>query len=115
MSKKFNVGVIGHGWVATAHIPAINATGKAQVTAVYSARPLNDAELSAKYGSPVKGYNDLGAMLADPSIDVVTVCSYPFDHAKQVIAAAKAGKHLIIEKPLALSWKDCLAMDKAIR
>ncbi len=115
MSKKFNVGVIGHGWVATAHIPAINATGKAQVTAIYSSRPLDDAELSAKYGSPVKGYNDLGKMLADPSIDVVTVCSYPFDHSKQVIAAAKAGKHLIIEKPLALSWKDCLAMDRAIR
>jgi predicted dehydrogenase len=46
---------------------------------------------------------------------VITVCSYPFDHAKQVIAAAQAGKHLIIEKPLALSWRDCLAMDRAIR
>ena len=34
MSKKYNVGVIGYGWVATAHIPAINATAQAQVTAV---------------------------------------------------------------------------------
>lgn len=113
--KTLNVGVIGHGWVATAHIPAINATGKARVTAIYSSRPLNDAELSAKYGSPVKGYSDLGKMLSDPSIDVVTICSYPQDHAKHVIAAARAGKDLIIEKPLAMSWKDCLAMDKAIR
>ena len=45
--KTLNVGVVGHGWVATAHIPAINATGKARVTAIYSSRPLNDADLSA--------------------------------------------------------------------
>ncbi len=113
--KTYNVGVIGHGWVATAHIPAINATGKARVTAIYSSRPLDGAALSAKYGHPVKAYNDLAAMLADPSIDAVSVCSYPQDHAKHVIAAARAGKHIIVEKPLAMSWKDCLAMDKAIR
>jgi UDP-N-acetyl-2-amino-2-deoxyglucuronate dehydrogenase len=113
--KPFNVGVIGHGWVATAHIPAINATGKARVTAIYSSRPLDEAALSAKYGHPVKAYNDLAALLADPSIDAVSVCSYPQDHAKHVIAAARAGKHIIVEKPLAMSWKDCLAMDKAIR
>ena len=113
--KPFNVGVIGHGWVATAHIPAINATGKARVTAIYSSRPLDEAALSAKYGHPVKVYSDLSALLADPSIDAVSVCSYPQDHAKHVIAAARAGKHIIVEKPLAMSWKDCLAMDKAIR
>ena len=113
--KPYNVGVIGHGWVATAHIPAINATGKARVTAIYSSRPLDEAALSAKYGHPVKVYSDLSALLADPSIDAVSVCSYPQDHAKHVIAAARAGKHIIVEKPLAMSWKDCLAMDKAIR
>ncbi|MFM7215569.1 MAG: Gfo/Idh/MocA family protein [Verrucomicrobiota bacterium] len=113
--KTYNVGVIGHGWVATAHIPAINATGKARVTAIHSSRHLDEAALSAKYGHPVKAYNDLAAMLADPSIDAVSVCSYPQDHAKHVIAAARAGKHIIVEKPLAMSWKDCLAMDKAIR
>mgnify|MGYP003331136748 CR=1 FL=1 len=35
MSKKYNVGIIGYGWVASAHIPALNATAQAQVTAVY--------------------------------------------------------------------------------
>lgn len=113
--KTYNVGIIGHGWVATAHIPAINASGKAQVTAIYSSRPLDEAALSSKYGHPVKAYSNLSQMLADPSIDAVSVCSYPQDHAKHVIAAAKAGKHIIMEKPLAMSWKDCLAMDKAIR
>ena len=78
MSKAiYNVGVIGHGWVASAHIPAINATGKARVTAVYSARPLTDAELTAKYGYPVKAYSDLDALIGDPGLDVIDICSFP--------------------------------------
>src|SRR6266571_2004382 len=113
--KKFNVGIIGYGWVATAHIPAINATSLAQVTAVYSSRKLDAAQLSAKYGGTITAYDVLGQLLADPEVQVVSVCSYPYDHAKQVIRAAKAGKHLIIEKPLCLSLKDLRAMQQAIR
>lgn len=115
MSKKYNVGVIGYGWVATAHIPAINASSQAQVTAVCSSRPQNAAELSAKYGSPISAYTNLDAMLADPNIHAVSVCSMPSLHAKHVIAAAKAGKHLIIEKPLAMNAKDLAAMEAAVK
>ena len=61
--KKYNVGIIGYGWVATAHIPAINTSPLAQVTAIYSSRPLDSAELSAKHGSPITAYDDLGKML----------------------------------------------------
>ncbi len=113
--KKYNVGIIGYGWVATAHIPAINATKQAQVTAVYSARKLDAGELSARHGGDITAYNDLNALLRDKSIHAVSICSYPYDHAKQAVAAAKAGKHLIIEKPLALSWKDCQAIEAAVK
>jgi UDP-N-acetyl-2-amino-2-deoxyglucuronate dehydrogenase len=113
--KKYNVGIVGHGWVATAHIPAINATTLGQVRAIYSSRKLDSGELSRKYGGHVKAYDDYDAMLADPDIHAVSICSYPYDHAKQVIAAAKAGKHLIIEKPLCLSLQELRAMEKAIK
>lgn len=113
--KKYNVGIIGYGWVATAHIPAINATSLAQVTAVYSSRNLDSTELSAKHGGSIKAYSNLDAMLADPDIDAVSICSYPYQHTEQVIKAAKAGKHLIIEKPLCLSLKDLRAMEAAIK
>jgi len=115
MSKKYNVGVIGYGWVATAHIPALNATTRAQVTAVCSSRPQSGAKLSAQYGSPITTYNDVDAMLADPSLDAVSVCSMPSLHAKHVIAAARAGKHIIVEKPLAMSQKDVDAMLVAVK
>jgi len=115
MSKKYNVGVIGYGWVATAHIPALNSTTQAQVTAVCSSRPQSGAKLSAQYGSPITTYNDVDAMLADPSLDAVSVCSMPSLHAKHVIAAARAGKHIIVEKPLAMSQKDVDAMLVAVK
>jgi predicted dehydrogenase len=111
--KKYKVGVIGYGWVAGAHTAAINATSQAEVRAVYSSRPLSDADLSQRHGSDIKTYTDLDKLLAT-DVDAVSICSYPYDHAKQTVAAAKAGKHLIIEKPLALNPKDLQRMVQAV-
>lgn len=102
-NKKYNVGVIGYGWAATAHIAAINASRQAQVTAVYSSRPLDEAELSARHGGRIKAYASVEAMLADPTIHVVDITSYPSQHCAQAVAAAQAGKHIILEKPMANS------------
>jgi predicted dehydrogenase len=113
--KKYNVGIIGYSWAAGAHIEAINKTSYAQVTALCSSRNLNSAEISAKHGGTIKCYTDLTEMLVDPSLHAISICSYPADHAKQAIMAAGAGKHLIIEKPLALTWNDCLAMEEAVK
>ncbi len=114
-SKRYNVGIIGYGWVATAHIAAINATPHARVTAVCSSRPLDATQVSAQHGGPIKCFASVDEMLKDPDIHVISICSYPQDHAKHAIAAAKAGKHLIIEKPLALNWEDCLAIQQAVQ
>jgi predicted dehydrogenase len=101
--------------VATAHIPAINATPLAQVTAVCSSRKLDAAALSAQYGGPMRVYNDLDEMLANPDIHVVSLCGLPTRRLDQVRRAARAGKHLIIEKPLCLTLKELRAMHKAVR
>jgi UDP-N-acetyl-2-amino-2-deoxyglucuronate dehydrogenase len=112
--KHYNVGIIGYGWVATAHIEAINNCEDAQVSAVYSSRALSGEELSEKWGSKIQVYNDLDEMLASDTIDVVSICSYPYQHKEHALKAAKAGKHLIIEKPLALSWEDCQEIEKVV-
>src|SRR6266545_2560756 len=98
--KKYNVGIIGYGWVAGAHIGAINGSSLAQVTKVYSSRKLDSAELSTRHGGQITASTDLGAFLDDDSLHVVSICSYPYDHARHAIAAADASKHIIIEKPL---------------
>ena len=113
--KKYNVGIIGYGWAATAHIDAINASGMAQVTNVYSSRLLDDDELSSRHGSKITSTVNLKSMLKNPDIDVIDITSYPYQHADQVVAAAKAGKHIIVEKPLTLAKRDLNRMVKAVK
>ena len=91
--KKYNVGIVGYGWVATAHIPAINATPLGQVTAVCSSRKLDAAALSAPARRPASSvYNDLDEMLANPDIHVVSLCGFPTQRLDQVVRAARAGQ-----------------------
>ena len=113
--KKYNVGIVGYGWAASAHIPAINGTSLGQVTAVCSARHLDAAELSAKYGSPIRVYNDLDELLANPAVQVVSLCGLPSQRPGQAARAARAGKHLILEKPLCLSLQVLRAMQQAVK
>ena len=110
----YKVGIIGYGWAATAHADAINGTSQGTVTAVYSSRPLDDAEVSARHGGLIKTYTNLDEMLAS-DIDVVSITSYPAQHRAQAEAAAKAGKHIILEKPMALTWDDCSAIAAAVK
>jgi len=113
MSNSYNVGVIGYGWAAAAHIEALNNTNQGNVTAVYSSRDLSPAELSAAHGSEIRVYNKVEDLLADDSIDVIDITSYPVQHRDQAIAAAKAGKQVILEKPITLNLEDAEAIAAA--
>jgi len=108
--KKYNVGIAGYGWAAGAHIVAINTGELGQVTAICSSRKLDADQISAKHGSPMKVYQDYSAMLKDPDLHAVSICSYHYQHPEQVILAARAGKHIIVEKPLALNLKDTVKL-----
>lgn len=110
----YRVGIIGYGWAATAHADAINGTEQGEVTAIYSSRKLDYAEVSATHGGSIKTYTDVDAMLAAEDVDVVSITSYPNQHREQAVAAANAGKHIILEKPMALNWEDCKAIHDAV-
>jgi predicted dehydrogenase len=113
--KQYKVGIVGYGWAAGAHIPAINASPRAKVTTLCSSRPLDARALSAQHGCELQTCTSYDALLRDPEVDVVSICSYHAHHAAQAIAAAEAGKHIICEKPLALSLKDVRAIERAVK
>ena len=115
VAKTFNVGIVGLGWVAGAHIETFKDVDGAEVVAVCSRRKLDPAALEAQHGRPMTVYNEYAHMLADPRIDVIDICTPHPLHPAQAIAAAKAGKHLIIEKPIAIDWADALRMRRAIK
>ena len=112
--NELNVGIVGLGWVAGAHIETFKSVSGARVGAVCSRRRLDEKELESTYGVPIKVYSRYEDMLADPSIDIVDICTPHKLHAQQAIAAAQAGKHLIIEKPVCLTFDDLVAMKGAI-
>lgn len=113
--NAYNVGIIGYGWVAGAHIAALQATGRARITSILSSRPLDEGRLAAQHGVAIRVFRDPAEFLAQPDLQVVSVCSYPQEHARQAIAAARAGRHLIIEKPVALHHEDLMAVRDAVK
>jgi predicted dehydrogenase len=113
--KRFNVGVVGYGWAAGAHIAAINAGSRARVTKVCSSRPLDADEVSARHGGRIQTYSDFAAMLAEPDLDAVSICSYHRHHKDQLIAAARAGKHVIVEKPLGRDLGELREVQQVLR
>jgi len=114
--SELRVGIVGLGWVAGAHIEAVQASRGARVRAVCSRRGPTPEAVAARYGldKPVV-YSDYQELLADPDIDVVSLCSVNALHPAQAIAAIQAGKHVYIEKPIALSQEQAKAIYDAWR
>ena len=113
--SDLKVGIVGLGWVAGAHIETFKSISGAKVTAVCSRRKLDEKELQKTYGLQLKTFTDYQSMLEDPEIDIIDICTPHPQHAQQAISAAKAGKNLIIEKPICISYPDALAMKSAIQ
>jgi predicted dehydrogenase len=110
--SDLKVGIVGMGWVAGAHIETFKNVEGAGVTAVCSRRELDEKELEAQFGTPIKVYNDYSQMVAD--VDVVDICTPHPQHPEQAIAAAEAGKQVIIEKPISIDWDSAKAVRDAI-
>ena len=103
------VGIIGCGKIAQVrHIPEYLDNPNAKLTGLYDLNLQRAKELAEKYDC--KSYESVEEMLADPEIDAVSVCVANHVHAEITIAALKAGKHVLCEKPMATKLKDCQMM-----
>ena len=113
--KKFGVLIHGAGWVAGQHAAAFKKHPAAQVVAVSSRskasaeRLVREADLSG-----ATTFDDFDAALACDGVDIVCVCTPQHLHCENVLAAAAAGKHLVIEKPAAISPDELHMMQDAV-
>lgn len=113
--KKLGVGVIGIGWVAGEHIKAYQQNPHCEVVALSSSSRENAQAAAQRHGIPgARLYDAWQELLKDPGVDVVSICSMNHLHAEQGIAAAEAGKHVLVEKPVALSLDDLHRLRRAI-
>lgn len=107
--KSFGFAILGTGTIADFHRKAIEANADlgARLVAASHYDAARRAEISDKWGVPCLGENEL---LAHHEIDAICLCTPSGQHAAQTIAAARAGKHVLVEKPMALSLNDADAM-----
>ncbi len=100
--------IIGSGMVARYHATGIAQTPGAELAAVCVSRPARSAAAAATFGAPVT--HSLDEILARTDIDAICLCTPSGLHATQAIAALRAGKHVLVEKPMALTLADADAM-----
>lgn len=113
--SKFSVGIVGLGWAASGHIPAFIANPDCEISAVCSSKDLSAEEVANLTGNPeARLYHDYEEFLKHPGLQIVDICTPHNMHAPQAIAAANAGKDLMIEKPMATTYQELLAMRDAI-
>jgi predicted dehydrogenase len=121
------IGIVGVGFMGRIHFLASQRLKGAKVTAICSRDPAKRAgdwrNTRGNFGpepgqvdvTGVKTYETLEQMLADPDIDLIDVCTVTDQHAPIALAALKAGKHVLVEKAIALSPQDADAMVSAAR
>jgi predicted dehydrogenase len=103
-------GIIGCGMIAEFHTRAINEIEGARVVAAYTRNPANGAKIAGLAEGGCAVFDDLDAMLAQPGLDVVCVCTPSGAHMEPAVAAARAGKHVVVEKPLEITLRRCDAI-----
>ena len=108
------VGIIGCGWVSEEYIKAFGEDRRAEIRALVN-RSVGKAQAHRdKYGLDCYVGADAEAMLARNDIDVVVVSTHHDSHTEYAVAAAEAGKHVIVEKPVALCMADVRRQQRAI-
>lgn len=106
-------GIVGAGDIARKQMaPAIRDADNAELVAVHRRSMDTAREFADEFGA-ARAYDDVDALLVDPDIDAAYVATPVYVHAGQTIAAARAGKHVLVEKPMAMSSAECRQMIEA--
>ena len=115
---KIRIGIIGCGNIAnTKHMPTLfKFKDRVEMVAFCDLIPEKAEKAAKKYGIPnAKIYTDYRKCVADPDIDVIHVCTPNRSHSEITVAALEAGKHVMCEKPMAISGDEAQKMVDAAK
>ena len=115
MSEKIKVGIIGCGGIANGkHLPSLKKLDNVEVVAFCDIIEEKAQQSAKNFGTPdAKVYTDYKDLLKDESIVSVHVCTPNKSHSFITIDALNAGKHVLCEKPMAVTLEECMDMVKA--
>lgn len=111
MSKRVKVGIIGCGAIAERlHIPDYATCGQADLVAFCDASRARAAAMAERFAPEAQIYTDYRELLKNPEVEAVSVCMPNKYHGECSIMAARAGKHVMVEKPMAMSLAEAKKM-----
>ncbi|MDN3582724.1 Gfo/Idh/MocA family protein [Mucilaginibacter flavus] len=117
--KKLGIALVGLGYYSSGQLaPALQHTNNCYLAGIVTGTPSKAVDWAKKYNIPEKNiynYQNFDEIAKNPDIDIVYVVLPVFMHKEYTIRAAKAGKHVICEKPMALNAKDCEEMIAACK
>ena len=113
--KKLGAAIIGCGWVAEEYVKAFENDERSEIRTLVSRNPANAERYRDRYNLKCKIETDASKMLEQKDVDIVAVCTPHNVHTEYVVAAAEAGKHIIIEKPPALTPEDVAKQRAAVK
>ncbi len=114
-TRKLRIGLVGYGsWAERVHIPSIALTESAELTAICGP-DVERAQRMAEHYNASLGTDDLHRLVGSAAVDAVLVVSPNDAHAAAVVAAARAGKPVLCEKPLARTLDEARLMTAAVR
>ena len=111
----YGVAIWGAGWVAAGHLEGYLAQADCRIVAIGSRRLDSARALAERFGLDCPLYTDYSALLGHPGLEIVSICTPHHLHPSNTIEAARAGKHLFVEKPIAVTLADLYAMRDAVR
>ena len=115
MNNKLGAAIWGAGWVAGEHIKAYQNNPHCEIVAVGSRKESSARAKMDAAGLECSVYTGYDELMRDKRVDIVSICTPNDLHAVETIKAADAGKHILIEKPVALNLEDLAKMRDAVR
>ncbi len=112
--QSFGVGVFGIGWVAGEHIKGYVKNPHMKVVALASRRRESARAAQERFGLACDILDTYEQLVGRDDIDIIDICSPNVLHAEEAIRAAEAGKHVVIEKPIAMNLGELRAVKDAI-
>jgi predicted dehydrogenase len=113
--RKLGVAIHGAGWVAAEYLKAFSRNSQVEIRVVSSRREESVRARLAETGVEAEVATDYERVLGREDVDVVAICTPNERHPAETIAAARAGKHIVIEKPVAMDVDSLRAMRQAVR
>ena len=114
MATKYGVGLLGAGWVAGEYVKVFRDHPLTEVVGIYNRTPGKAARLLQAHGVEGTEYATLDDFFADERIQIVVSCTHPDVRAEHCIRAAQTGRHIVIEKPVALTRPETAAIREAV-